>query len=77
MNHVPDRVAGLTGGLIATAQQAGMGIGVATLSSLFTVLLAVFPARTAFGWVLVVAVALSLTFGLIATRLVRPRPQAG
>lgn len=72
MNHVPNRVAGLTGGLIATTQQAGMGIGVATLSSLFTVLFTLLPPMDAFGWVLVVSVALSLLFGLIATRLVRP-----
>lgn len=70
MNHVPTRVAGLTGGLIATSQQAGMGIGVATLSTLFTVLLASFPAHTAFGWVLCASIVLSLIFAGLASRLI-------
>jgi MFS family permease len=71
MNHVPNRVAGLTGGLIATAQQAGMGIGVATLSSTFTVLIAVLPTHTAFGLVMCAAILCSLAFAALATRLLK------
>jgi MFS family permease len=73
MNHVPDSVAGLTGGLIATAQQGGMGVGVATLSSLFTVLAHSMPIPLAFGWTTAVTVAVSLGFAALVVRLLHPR----
>lgn len=71
MRHVPDSVAGITGGLIATGQQAGMGIGVATLSSLFTVLLSFRPEHTAFAWVLGAAVCGSFVFAALASKLTK------
>ncbi|WP_344306400.1 MFS transporter [Brevibacterium samyangense] len=74
MNTVPTRVAGLTGGLVATGQQAGMGLGVATLSSFFTFASDHVPVRTAFGLTVTLTIAVSCLFGLLAMQLVRPVP---
>ncbi|WP_029090458.1 MFS transporter [Brevibacterium album] len=71
MNHVPDSVAGLTGGLIATSQQGGMGVGIATLATLFTVLTHSLPIPLAFAWTTAVTVLVSLAFAVLVTRLDR------
>ncbi|WP_349827110.1 MFS transporter [Brevibacterium litoralis] len=70
MNTVPNRVAGLTGGLVATGQQAGMGLGVATLSGVFTALSSLVGMRPAFGYTAALTVLVSFGFAFVAGRLV-------
>lgn len=56
MAGVPDRVAGLTGGLISTAQQAAFALGVATIGAAFFLVTEAVSPR--FGW----ATGISLQF---------------
>ena len=73
---VPDRVAGLSGGLIATMQQAGIAVGVALLGALFHSFTAVFGFDRAFGLACLVQILLSIVFGAGAWYLrhaARPR----
>ncbi|MGO0604202.1 MAG: hypothetical protein ACTIIH_08125 [Brevibacterium sp.] len=73
---VPDRVAGLSGGLIATMQQAGIAVGVALLGALFHSFTAVFGFDMAFGLACLVQILLSIVFGAggwYLRRAARPR----
>ncbi|BDD83731.1 MFS transporter [Tsukamurella pulmonis] len=69
MGAVPDRIAGLTGGLVATAQQAALALGVATLGTGFTALSGHLAAQNAFAVILVVHAALALAFAVCAWSL--------
>lgn len=69
MAAVPDEVAGLTGGLIATGQQTGIGLGIAILSTVFAGLTQLMPMQTAYGFTTLGTVVLSVVFGLLAARL--------
>lgn len=69
MQAVPDRVAGLTGGLISTAQQAALGLGVAVFGGLYAQLGPIQGESRAFGTVAFLQVGLALIFGLLALRL--------
>ncbi|OYO12287.1 MFS transporter [Enemella evansiae] len=69
MQAVPDRVAGLTGGLIATAQQAALGLGVAVFGGLYAQLGPVLGESRAFGAVAFIQVGLAVVFGALAVRL--------
>lgn len=69
MAAVPDEVAGLTGGLVATGQQTGIGLGVAVLSSVFAGLGQSMPIQIAYGWTAVGTLLLTVIFGLLAFRL--------
>ncbi len=71
MQAVPNHAAGLTGGLVATAQQAALGLGVALLGGLFGQLSGGMDPVVAFGAVALVQAVLSATFGLLAWRLDR------
>ncbi|SDT06724.1 Major Facilitator Superfamily protein [Brevibacterium siliguriense] len=68
---VPDRVAGLSGGLIATMQQSGIAVGVALLGALFHSLTAVFGFDIAFAFACLVQILLSIAFGAGAWYLLR------
>ena len=69
MAAVPDEVAGLTGGLVATGQQTGIGLGVAVLSTVFAGLGQLMPMQTAYGWTVLGTLILTVMFGLLAARL--------
>lgn len=69
MTAVPDEVAGLTGGLVATGQQTGIGLGVAVLSTLFAGLGQLMPMQTAYGWTTIGTLILTVFFGFLAARL--------
>lgn len=69
MQAVPTDAAGLAGGLVTTAQQAGLGVGVAVLGGLFAQLSASGEPLVAFGVVGFVQIGLSALFGLLAGRL--------
>ncbi|MCD1287217.1 MULTISPECIES: MFS transporter [unclassified Brevibacterium] len=68
---VPDRVAGLSGGLISTMQQAGIAVGVALLGALFHVFILDVGYDDAFALACLVQVVLSLAFGAGALALLR------
>ncbi|CAM3807944.1 MFS transporter [Tsukamurella strandjordii] len=74
MGAVPDRIAGLTGGLVNTAQQAALALGVATLGTGYTALATGMPAQHAFAVILLVHAALAAAFALCARSLHRDRP---
>lgn len=69
MTAVPDEVAGLTGGLIATAQQTGIGLGIAILSTVFAGLAQILPMPAAYGITTLGTVVLSLVFAFATVRL--------
>ena len=69
MAAVPDEVAGLTGGLVATGQQTGIGLGVAVLSSVFAGLGQMMPMQIAYGWTALGTLLLTVIFGFLAARL--------
>ncbi|GAB2542292.1 MFS transporter [Brachybacterium huguangmaarense] len=69
MQAVPDRVAGMTGSLVSTAQQAALGLGVAVLGGLFAQWSAPLGPRSAFGAVTLVQMLLAVTFAGLAWRL--------
>lgn len=71
MGAVPDRIAGLTGGLVSTAQQAAFALGVATLGTGYTALAGGMPAQHAFAVVLVVHAGLAAAFAACARSLRR------
>lgn len=71
MGAVPDRIAGLTGGLVSTAQQAAFALGVATLGTGYTALAGGMPAQHAFAVVLVVHAGLAAAFAACARSLHR------
>lgn len=71
MDAVPKEIAGLTGGLFSTMQQASVAIGVATLGGLLTTIAATSGFDTAFGVVSVVNIAGALAFGAAAVALRR------
>ncbi|MGX9295111.1 MFS transporter [Tsukamurella paurometabola] len=71
MGSVPDRIAGLTGGLVSTAQQAAFALGVATLGTGYTALASGMPAQRAFAVVLVVHAGLAAAFASCARSLHR------
>lgn len=68
---VPDRVAGLSGGLIATMQQAGIALGVALLGALFHLFTLDFGYDEAFALACLAQILLSVIFGLGALYLLR------
>ena len=70
MAAVPDGAAGLTGGLVATAQQTGIGLGIAVLSTIFAGLTQLLPMTTAYGWTTLATVLLTVAFALFAARIV-------
>ncbi|GAA4508889.1 MFS transporter [Brevibacterium yomogidense] len=69
MAAVPDEAAGLTGGLVATAQQTGIGLGIAVLSTIFAGLTQLMPMTTAYGWTTLATVLLTAAFALFAARV--------
>lgn len=69
MAAIPDSVAGLTGGLVATGQQTGIGLGVAVLSSTFAGLGQLMPMQTAYGWTLLGTLVLTGIFAWLTWRL--------
>ncbi|WP_137825084.1 MFS transporter [Brevibacterium sp. 2SA] len=71
VSAVPDRVAGLSGGLIATMQQAGIAVGVALLGALFHAVAAGFGFDTAFAVASLAQVGMSVIFGFGALVLLR------
>ncbi|MBB3666115.1 MFS family permease [Prauserella sediminis] len=71
MDAVPKEIAGLTGGLFSTMQQASVAIGVATLGGLLTTIAATSGFDTAFGVVAVINIAGALGFGAAAVVLGR------
>lgn len=75
MSSVPDRIAGLTGGLISTAQQAAFALGVATLGTGYTALAGGMSARHAFALILLVHTGIAVAFALCA-RSLRPHERA-
>ncbi|WP_309132182.1 MFS transporter [Brevibacterium sp.] len=68
---VPNRVAGLSGGLISTMQQAGIAVGVALLGALFHIFTVRFGFDTAFSLACLIQILLALGFGAGAARLLR------
>lgn len=68
---VPDRVAGLSGGLIATMQQAGIAMGVALLGALFHLFVLRFGYDSAFALTSLTQILLSIAFGIGALVLLR------
>lgn len=68
---VPDRVAGLSGGLISTMQQAGIAVGVALLGALFHMFTLNLGYDDAFALACLVQILLSLAFGAGALTLLR------
>ena len=68
---MPDRIAGLTGGLVSTAQQAAFALGVATLGTGYTALAGGMPAQHALAVVLVVHAGLAAAFAGCARSLHR------
>lgn len=71
VSAVPDRLAGLSGGLIATTQQAGIAIGVAMLGALFHAYAAAFGYDTGFALSSLTQIPLTLGFGGGALYLLR------
>ncbi|MFE0360674.1 MFS transporter [Streptomyces griseoaurantiacus] len=69
MAAVPDRAAGLAGGLFTTAQQASLGLGVATVGGLFGSLAPPLGWEHAFAVTLAVQALTTALFGLLARRL--------
>lgn len=68
---VPDRVAGLSGGLIATMQQAGIAVGVALLGALFHAFTLDLGYDRAFALACLIQILLSLIFAAGALYLLR------
>ncbi|KXP03946.1 MFS transporter [Tsukamurella pseudospumae] len=77
MGAVPDRIAGLTGGLISTAQQAAFALGVATLGTGYTALAGGMPAQHAFALILLVHAGLAAAFAVCARSLHRAPSTGG
>lgn len=71
MAVVPDAAAGLTGGLVATAQQTGLGLGIAVLSTVFMGFAQAQPMHPAFGWTCAASLVLTLLFAFFASRVGR------
>ncbi|UVI36978.1 MFS transporter [Brevibacterium spongiae] len=71
VNAVPDRLAGLSGGLIATMQQAGIAVGVALLGALFHTFTDAFGFDVAFSLTCLTQILLSIIFGAGAWHLHR------
>ena len=71
MAAVPDEAAGLTGGLVATAQQTGLGLGIAVLSTVFMGLAQFQPQHPAFGWTCAATIVLTALFAFFASRVGR------
>lgn len=71
IEQVPARVAGLTGGLVSMVQQAALAIGVASIGSLFGVVLQVLPPVIAFDVTLGLQMVCVVVFILAARRLRR------
>ena len=71
MAAVPDEAAGLTGGLVATAQQTGLGLGIAVLSTVFMGLTQFQPMHPAFGWTCAATIVLTALFAFFASRVGR------
>jgi MFS family permease len=69
MAALPDRAAGLAGGLFTTAQQASLGLGVATVGGLFGSLAPPLGWEHAFAVTLAVQALTTALFGLLARRL--------
>jgi MFS family permease len=69
MAAVPDEAAGLTGGLVATAQQTGMGLGIEVLSTVFMGLTQFQPMHPAFGWTCAATIVLTALFAFFASRV--------
>lgn len=77
MGAVPDRIAGLTGGLVSTAQQAAFALGVATLGTGYTALAGGMPAQYAFALILLVHSGLAIAFAASARSLHRAPSTGG
>lgn len=71
MAAVPNRVAGLAGGLFTTAQQASLGLGVATIGGVFGALAPSLGWEHAFAVALGVQVVTTVLFWVLARRLRR------
>jgi len=76
MAEVPDRVAGMTGGLISTAQQAALGLGVATVGSLFVQLTGILGPLPAMAIATAAQLVLTVGYLLLAQRMRRTSRQA-
>ena len=76
MAEVPERVGGLTGGLISTMQQTGIAAGVATIGAAYTWFQSLFTPTQAFGIVSVGQVALVAAFAVGAVVLRRAAKSA-
>ncbi|MFD2415303.1 MFS transporter [Amycolatopsis pigmentata] len=74
MAAVPDRVAGLAGGLFTTAQQASLGLGIATIGGIFGALAPSQGWEHAFAFALGIQVVTTALFWILARRL-RTRPR--
>lgn len=74
MAAVPAHVAGLTGGLIMTVQQASMGLGAAIVGGLFTWLVRERGWSLAFGVTIAIQAALGVVFVVLAAMLERQPP---
>jgi MFS family permease len=74
MAAVPQRVAGMAGGLFTTAQQASLGLGIATLGGIFGALAPRLGWGHAFAAALGVQVVTTALFWALARRLRRSRP---
>ncbi|MET9329072.1 hypothetical protein [Tsukamurella sp. NPDC003166] len=72
-----DRIAGLTGGLVSTAQQAAFALGVATLGTGCAALAGGIPAQHAFALILVVRAGLAVAFAGCARSLHRAPSNGG
>nr|ACS50122.1 transport protein [Streptomyces hygroscopicus] len=75
MAAVPHRVAGLAGGLFTTAQQASLGLGIATIGGVFGTLAPRLGWEHAFAVALGVQLITTVLFWVLARRL-RSRPRA-
>lgn len=75
MASVPHRVAGLAGGLFTTAQQASLGLGIATIGGIFGALAPLLGWEHAFAVALGVQVVTTVLFWALARRL-RSRPHS-
>lgn len=71
MAGVPGHAAGLTGGLVSTAQQAALGLGVAVLGGVFVAVSAASDMALGFAVAVALQVGAATVFGLLARRLRR------
>ncbi|CAM4101148.1 MFS transporter [Kibdelosporangium persicum] len=69
MAAVPHRVAGLAGGLFTTAQQASLGLGIATIGGVFGALVPMLGWEHAFAVALGIQVVTTVLFWVLARRL--------